>query len=144
MTIVRFNQTPVFRHFPERREFTANPFASLTSGQPGKAVAPANIFEAEDGYHLELQAPGRNREDFKLEIQENRLIISSEKEDPANPADYRNLRREFRTSSFRRSFPLDDSINTDGIQARYENGILRILLPRKAESNQGSRQINVQ
>ncbi|MBX9891895.1 MAG: Hsp20/alpha crystallin family protein [Chitinophagaceae bacterium] len=94
---------------------------------------PVNIHENKDAYHLELVAPGRNKEDFKIAIEKDVLTISFEQKQTEENKDYKTLRREFRFQSFKRSFTLDEKINADGIQAKYDNGVLKLLLPKKAE-----------
>jgi HSP20 family protein len=71
------------------------------------------------------------------------LTISYEKKESVQSEDYKTVRREFEFRSFKRSFSVDDKINVDGIEAKYENGVLKLLLPKKEESKQSSRQINI-
>lgn len=90
-----------------------------------------NIHETTDGYHVELNVPGRNKEDFKVSIDNNLLTIAFEQKEAAESKDYKTLRREFSFKSFKRSFTLDEKVNTEAIQAKYENGILKLYLPKK-------------
>lgn len=90
-----------------------------------------NIHETTDGYHVELNVPGRNKEDFKVSIDNNLLTIAFEKKEAAESKDYKTLRREFSFKSFKRSFTLDEKVNAEAIQAKYENGILKLYLPKK-------------
>ncbi len=94
---------------------------------------PVNIHETNDGFHIELNVPGRNKEDFKLNAEKGLLTISYEKKEEAEQKNYKTLRREFSTKSFKRTFSIDDNINVDGIQAKYENGLLNVYLPKKEE-----------
>ena len=105
---------------------------------------PVNIHETTDAYHLELSAPGRNKEDFKLSLENGQLVVSFEKKEEASTEDYRTIRKEFSFRSFKRSFNLDDRIDTAAIQAKYENGVLKLLLPKKEEKKESIQQINVQ
>lgn len=109
----------------------------------GWSVPPVNIHETTDGYHLELNAPGRNKEDFKVSVENGLLSISFEKKEEAEQKDYKTIRREFAYKSFKRSFSIDDNINADGIQAKYENGVLKLYLPKKEEVKQSPKQINI-
>ncbi len=109
----------------------------------GWSVPPVNIHETADGYHLELNAPGRNKEDFKVSVENGLLSISFEKKEEAEQKDYKTIRREFSYKSFKRSFSIDDNINADGIQAKYENGVLKLYLPKKEEVKQSPKQINI-
>lgn len=115
----------------------------------GKSInnlfSPAvNIVENAEAYHLELMAPGRNKEDFAVSVDKNLLTISYEKKEDVKNEDVKTVRREFSFQSFKRSFTLDEKINADGIQAKYENGILKLLLPKKAEVTQPAKSISIQ
>ena len=92
---------------------------------------PVNIHETTEGYHLELNVPGRNKEDFKVAIDNNLLTVSFEQKEAAEQVDYKTLRREFGFKSFKRSFSLDEKVNADAVHAKYENGILKLFLPKK-------------
>ena len=115
----------------------------------GKTVnnlfSPAvNIVETPDAYHLELNVPGRNKEDFNISVDKGLLSISYEKKEEAKKDDVKVVRREFSYQSFKRSFTIDEKINAEAIQAKYENGLLKLLLPKKAEQQQPVKTINIQ
>lgn len=115
----------------------------------GKTVnnlfSPAvNIVETPDAYHLELNAPGRNKEDFQISVDKGLLTISYEKKEEAKNEGVKVVRREFSSQSFKRSFTVDEKINTEAIQAKYENGLLKLLLPKKAEQQQPVKTISIQ
>jgi HSP20 family protein len=115
----------------------------------GKTVnslfSPAvNIVETADAYHLELMAPGRNKEDFTIAVDKGLLTIGYEKKAEPQNDDYKVVRREFSYQRFKRSFNLDEKINADAIQAKYENGLLKLLLPKLAEVNQPVKTISIQ
>jgi HSP20 family protein len=105
---------------------------------------PVNIHETTDAYHLELSAPGRSKEDFKLNLDNGQLTISFEKKEETRTEEYKTIRKEFSFRSFKRSFNLDDRINVEGIQAKYENGVLKLLLPKKEQVKETVKQISVQ
>ena len=105
---------------------------------------PVNIHETTDGYHLEVSAPGRSKEDFKLALENGLLTISFEKKEEAKTEEYKTIRKEFSFRSFKRSFTLDDRIDSEGIQAKYENGVLKLYLPKKEQTKESAKQINVQ
>ena len=94
------------------------------------SVPPVNIHETNEGFHLELNAPGRNKEDFKVKLEKDLLTISYEPKESTEEKNFKTIRREFQLKGFKRSFTLDDQIQVDGIQAKYENGILKLFLPR--------------
>ena len=97
-------------------------------------IPSVNILEKSDRYKLELSAPGLNRDDFKIDVQDNILTISSEKEGKKEENEQGFKRQEFTYSSFSRSFVLPDNCLSDQIEANYENGILYISLPKKENS----------
>ena len=105
---------------------------------------PVNIHETADAYHLELSAPGRSKEDFKLAVDGGQLTVSFEKKEETKTEDYKTIRKEFSFRGFKRSFNLDDKIDSNGIQAKYENGVLKLLLPKKEQVKESTKQITIQ
>ncbi|WP_291046890.1 MULTISPECIES: Hsp20/alpha crystallin family protein [unclassified Empedobacter] len=93
-----------------------------------------NIKENEDSFEILLAAPGLNKEDFSIEIDENILKISSEFKQNEEVKEEKFSRKEFNFSSFRRAFTLPETINEDKIEASYVNGILQLVLPKKEEA----------
>ena len=93
-------------------------------------VPPANITETETAYKVELSAPGLTRSDFKVELDDNVLTVSGEKEEE-NKTDGEHYRREFSYNSFSRSFQLPDNVKDEDINAKYDNGMLLITVPKK-------------
>ena len=102
----------------------------------GKRVSDpaANIIELPEAFHLDIAAPGMKKEDFKINLENNILTISAEMEDEKNEEGKNYTRKEFYYGSFSRSFTLPRTINLDKIQADYQNGILKITLPKKEEA----------
>ena len=106
-------------------------------------VPAANISESKDQYHVELAAPGLKKEDFKLSLERDVLSISVE-QTAQDIAQERNFnKREFSYSSFVRSFTLPESADENGIEAKYENGVLCINIPKREEAKVKSRQIEI-
>ena len=98
-------------------------------------IPSVNIKESENGFEVEMAAPGMKKEDFNLEIHNNVLTISSEKQTENKTEDGKNVtRREFSYQSFSRSFTMPVIVDTDKISAAYENGILRVNIPKKEEA----------
>jgi HSP20 family protein len=141
MTLVKVNNRPFGNLFNDL--FNEFPVAARSLGQELFAFPQTNIHETPDAYHLELNVPGRSKEDFKIQVEQGLLTISFEKKEENNADDYKTIRREFDYKSFKRSFSVDDKINVDGIEAKYENGVLKLLLPKKEESKPSSKQINI-
>ncbi len=99
-----------------------------------QSVPPVNIRESDSSFTVELSAPGKNKADFNIEVDNDLLTISSEVKAENTSEAGKYTRREFAFSSFKRSFTLPDSVNADEIKAIYENGILSIALPKKDEA----------
>ena len=101
-----------------------------------KSLPAVNIEEQEDKYVLELAAPGKSKKDFDIELDNDLLTISSEiKEEHKSEDKDRNFtRREFSYESFRRSFTLPDSVDTNKVKANYKNGVLLVDLPKREEA----------
>jgi len=121
---------------PARYENIFNDFFNFPSAFDNGTVrgnVAANVHETPEAYHLELNVPGRNKEDFKVNVENGLLTVSYEKKEENTTEGPKSLRREFSFSSFKRSFSLDEKVNTAAIQAKYENGILKIELPKKEE-----------
>ena len=97
-------------------------------------VPPVNILETDRSFEVELSAPGKTKEDFNIEIDNDLLTISSEQKTENTTEQGKFTRREFSHSSFKRSFTLPEIVNTEDIKAAYENGILKISLPKKDEA----------
>jgi HSP20 family protein len=108
------------------------------------ATVPVNIHETPEAYHLELNAPGRNKDDFKINIEDGLLSISFEKKEEKEQKDYKTIRREFYYESFKRNFSLDEKVNADAIQAKYDNGVLKLVIPKKADIKVTPKQISIQ
>jgi HSP20 family protein len=90
-----------------------------------------NAKESEQNIVLEVIAPGRKKENFKIELKENILIISSEITADENQENYRFA--EFKLAPFKRSFRLISEIEVEQIQANYVDGILYVTLPKKVQ-----------
>lgn len=112
--------------------------------QTGLTTPPVNIHETNEGYHVELSAPGRNKEDFTVNVENGLLTISFEKKEETEQKTYKTIRKEFSYRSFKRSFNVDEKINAEAIQAKYENGVLKLFLPKKEEVKVAPKQITIQ
>lgn len=105
---------------------------------------PANVTENNDMFILELAAPGLSKKDFELKIDKKLLTIKSEFESADCKNDDNMIRKEFCYKGFERSFGLPDSVNADEISAVYENGILKITIPKLEEAKEKpARQISI-
>jgi HSP20 family protein len=104
----------------------------------------ANIVEHKNEFQIELAAPGLDKKDFNIEIKNGILSISAEKEEESKTEEKNYLTKEFSYNSLYRSFTLPDSIKPEKIDAKYENGILKIMLPKSEVSiSEPTKQIKV-
>lgn len=106
----------------------------------GKSLTtPAvNIIENKNHYEVSVAAPGLKKDDFNIDLEENMLMISCEKEENKEEKDERFTRKEYNYTSFRRSFTLPDEVIKDKIEAVYQDGVLKITLPKTEESKKAT------
>ncbi|GAA4756310.1 Hsp20/alpha crystallin family protein [Flavisolibacter ginsenosidimutans] len=97
-----------------------------------------NIKENGNHYTVSLAAPAMKKEDFKIDVDGNMLTISSEKEESTEDKGERYTRKEYSYSSFSRSFTVPGDVKLEAIDARYENGELKITLPRKEDTKKAT------
>lgn len=142
MTQLKFINRPVAKFDNFFSDFfSPSLWPSLSTEAAGTPAA--NIHETPSAYVLEIVAPGRNKEDFKINLEQDLLTVSYEKKEETKSEDEKTIRREFHYSGFKRSFTLDDKVDVSNIQAKYENGILKIELPKKPEIQQQPKQIAI-
>lgn len=109
-------------------------WSDLFFGENNKNTMPAaNIVEYDKNFKIELAAPGYEKENFKISIENKALVVKAEidkdKEDSAAKGKF--YHREHYYASFERTFSLPSNVNTEGIEANYKHGILHIVLPKK-------------
>ena len=106
--------------------------------------ALVNIRENEDKYEVQVIAPGMKKEDFNISIEKDMLSISFDQKKEAKETEDKWLKQEFRLQSFKRNFSLSEKVDTTGIGAAYESGILTVSLPKKEKEEPKSVSISVQ
>ncbi|MEP6261685.1 MAG: Hsp20/alpha crystallin family protein [Gillisia sp.] len=112
----------------------------------GTSIPAVNIQESDDNFMVEVAAPGKTRNDFNIELDNDILTISSEekKENETTEKNGRYTRKEFSYSNFKRAFSLPETVDNEKIAASYENGVLVISLPKKEEAKvQAKRMIEI-
>jgi HSP20 family protein len=100
----------------------------------GLNIPSVNVSESPKEFRLELAAPGLERKDFKIEVENHCLNISADKEEEKKEKDDDYTRREYSFNSFSRSFTLPENIKEGSIDARYENGVLTVIVPKQKET----------
>jgi len=98
------------------------------------SIPAVNVTEADKFFNLELAAPGLEKGDFKIDFEGNMLTVSAEKKTEKKEEEKEFTRREYNFTSFSRSFTVPENINVEKIDATYENGILKLMLPKKVET----------
>lgn len=104
------------------------------------SVPKVDIKETENAYSLDMELPGRTENDVNIELDHNTLTISSKKEETTEKSEGTEknnnsgkwLIRERRTSEFSRSFRLPEDVDNENVKATFKNGILNVMMPRKA------------
>jgi len=134
----------LMENFFSDRFYDLAPFMNGFGFDQSLRVPEVNIVENAKGYQIELAAPGMDRKDFRIDVQNGVLTISAEKEDEKNEEGKNFRRREFSYNSFSRSFTLPENLLDEKIDASYDNGILKLVLPKKeAKPEKPARQIKV-
>ncbi len=95
-----------------------------------RSAPPANIIETADKFRIEIAAPGSEKKDFNIKIDNNLLSISREIEKKNEDKGEKYSSREFNNKSFKRTFSLSKNIDTDKISADYKSGILNVYMPK--------------
>ena len=126
------NTRPYAGYFPT---FFDELFNDLNSSSVPKSSTPAvNVRENETMYSLEILAPGFRKEDITIDMENNVLTISGEAKKEEMAENEKFIRKEFNFQSFKRSFTLpENKIDSEGIEAKYADGVLKVNLPKLAE-----------
>lgn len=146
MTLVKFN--------PEKKNSSLLPgFNDIFESVLGDTfftdrrlsnVPAVNISESADHYHIELAAPGLKKDDFRVSVERDVLTISTETKNENLSEGRTYNRKEYSYSAFTRSFTLPESADIEKISASYNDGILKLELPKKEEAKAVARQIEIQ
>lgn len=118
---------------------------TTTANKIGIDLPAVNIQETEGNFLVEVAAPGKKREDFNIELENDILSISSEqKMEKESGENKKYTRKEFDYTYFKRAFSVPENVESEKISASYENGVLMINLPKKEEDKaKGKRMIKI-
>lgn len=150
MTQVKFNRKPFEGTFNNLFDDLFSEFPVLYKNEQNwKGSVPVNIKETEKNYSIEVVAPGFEKTDFKISLEQQLLTISTEKknevkEDSDNNRNEKQIRKEYSYRTFKRSFTLDEKTDGSNIDAKYVNGVLTLNLPKKEEVKPSVQEINIQ
>ena len=147
MTLVKYKSAPVSTASPVDRlasEIFGSNIARLFGSDGLMEHGPrVNIVESPEEFRLEMQAPGFDKKDLKVEMVDDTLTIRGEHTVDENTEEVRYTRREFTKSSFERSFQLPKSVQADAIKADYVHGVLTLTIPKVVESKPKTRSIDI-
>ena len=150
MTQVKFNRKPFEGTFNNLFDYLFSEFPVLYKNEQNwKGSVPVNIKETEKNYSIEVVAPGFEKTDFKISLEQQLLTISAEKknevkEDTGNNRNEKQIRKEYSYRTFKRSFTLDEKTDGTNIDAKYVNGVLTLNLPKKEEVKPSVQEIKIQ
>ncbi len=97
-------------------------------------IPAVNIKEADTHFEIALAVPGKKKDDFEIDVEDNLLSIASQEKEEKTSEDGKFTRREFSYNSFRRSFTIPESVDVTKIDAQYSSGVLTVSLPKRAEA----------
>lgn len=134
--IVKFQPYPSTKTFVNGLfdEFFNRNLADQVGADNFASYAAVNVLETETAFKIELAAPGFDKQNFTLHVENDQLTIEAKRETNEEETNERYTRREFRLASIKRSFKLPKTVNQDAINAVYENGILNVTLGKKEEA----------
>lgn len=134
----------------------ASPISELFSGFFGRdigqllgqdearlSIPAVNIVERATEFELHLMAPGYAKEELRINVEDDTLTLSANKQDEARKEDERYTRREFTQRSFSRSFRLPETVNAEAIKAEYVNGVLHVRIPKAEAVKPKAREITI-
>lgn len=125
-------------------EFFGRDITQMMGSDEAKRSMPSvNITERAGDYKLELLAPGFERQDLKLNVENDVLTISAEHKHETSKENERFTRREFTRSAFSRSFRLPEGTQHDQIKAEYLNGVLNVTIPKVEVKKPSVREIQI-
>ena len=146
MTHVRLNRKPFDKSFNNLVDdlFTELPVMLKSDFYPQwKGFVPVNITENPDSYLIDIVAPGFEKTDFKINLDQQVLTISADKKEEVKDETKKVIRKEYSHRSFKRSFTIDEKVDASRIEASYVNGVLTLNLPKKEIVKESAKEINI-
>jgi HSP20 family protein len=153
MTLVKLNRKPFEKSFNGFFEYFVADMPELFKSDFNQTIrhgsVPVNVKENDKSFSLEVVAPGFEKTDFKINVDDNILTISVEKNEETKDASTtlsteKQIRKEYSFRSFKRSFTLDEKIDATQIDAKYVNGVLTLNLPKKETVKPSAKEISIQ
>ncbi len=145
MTITRYNPTRTMDFPAVPRSFSSlldDFFNDVVTSDSGRLYVPSlDVYETDSHYHINLSLPGMKKDDINIDLQDRRLTVTGERREEVDEKNTKYHVREMRHGSFERSIMLPNNINQDKIEARFEDGILKLDVEKKEK--QVNKQIKV-
>lgn len=130
MALTKHSNWPTLRGSLLSDFFDDDVFVNSPVGR--RSMPSVNIRETDKAYELDMAAPGYNKKDFNISIEDNLLTVSAERKQEEEKSEEHYTRREFGYESFSRSFSLPANTNEDDVRAKYEDGILKLSINKKS------------
>jgi len=117
-------------------DFINGDFPKFYEFETRRSIPAVNITENKEEFRIDVAAPGLNKDDFRINLENNVLTVSSEKEEKNEDNEEKVMRREFSYTAFKRAFTLPLTVNSEKIRAAHNDGILQIVIPKKDEAKE--------
>lgn len=143
-TTRRWSRTP--RTLPDLRnevERLFEDFFERPTGDFGSFTPAADLYETDEAFTVEMELPGFDRDDIDVTVEQGMLTVSGRRAAETEDRDESYHLRERSVGRFSRSFSLPASINADDVKARFENGVLRVDMPKAAEAKTRKIEVDV-
>jgi HSP20 family protein len=139
MTLVQCPSVSGLKQWEQEMESLLSTINQAMPGdQPGRQTVSwtprTDVVEAQDHFKIEMELAGVKKEDIKINLEKNSLSIEGEKQDAKTEQQDKNHQTERIYGSFSRTFALHNAIKADEIKARFENGVLEVILPKAEEA----------
>jgi HSP20 family protein len=132
MALIRSSNWPTFRGSLLSDFFDDDRFSSPWSKSSN--LPAVNVRETDKAFEVEVAAPGFNKKDFNISVDNGLLTVSAERREETEKKDDNYTRREFGYESFSRAFNLPANTNEEDISAKYEEGILKLSIAKKNQT----------
>jgi HSP20 family protein len=147
MAYVRINTKPANKSFNNLVDDFFSGIPSILQDEvlfpAQKTTVPVNIRETEKEYILEIFAPGMEKENFNIHLENNTLTVSGERKEETVKENEKQILKEFKQQSFKRSFTIDEKTDSENIVAKFLNGVLTLNLPKKSDVKESAKQITI-
>ena len=143
MTLIKYEPFRELENFDDKIQSLLNTFSDFNSEKEESFYPKIDISEDEKNIYVDAEVPGLKKNDLKISLEDNILTISGEKKSERESKEKIFYRSERNYGSFSRSFTIPGDINSDTVEAEFEDGILKIRIERLEEKKVSGRLINI-